>query len=156
MTVMKAWIAGTAYDNANVEIDMPNESIKLLLVQGIATNSTAYIDKSKNPDKPEHIGNKTECALLDFCDKIPIHINETIRYNYHTVRKDYPIKKMYPFSSTKKTMSTLIEPQNNVCRLFTKGASEIIVERCQYAINERGEKVDINTVKSEVNRVISE
>jgi Ca2+ transporting ATPase len=156
MTVMKAWIAGTSYENASTESDIANEAIKLLLVQGIATNSTAYIDKNKNPSKPEHIGSKTECALLDFCDKIPIQFNDTIRYNYHTVRKQHPIRKMYPFSSTKKTMTTLLEPEEGKCKLFTKGASEIILERCQYALNSRGEQIAIETVKEEVNGVINQ
>jgi Ca2+ transporting ATPase len=65
MTVMKVWSANKLYEEVEAGITVP-ESTRSYLIQGICVNSTAFIDKSQG--KPQHVGSKTECALLDFVE----------------------------------------------------------------------------------------
>lgn len=60
----------------------------------------------------EFIGSKTECALLGFVEKLS--------GNYDDVRQKLQIAQLYPFSSERKRMSTLLEPHQNNYRLYTK------------------------------------
>jgi magnesium-transporting ATPase (P-type) len=112
MTVMKAFVAGAFNDTVNGGIKASPE-IQHLLAVSIGTNSTAYIDKTKNPLRPEHIGSKTECALLEFSENV-------LNINYTQIRNEYKFKKMYPFSSEKKVMSVLLREHKDfkVCWYF--------------------------------------
>ena len=74
------------------------------------------------------MGNKTECALLGYV----IGLGR----DYQTKRDEIPedkLYKVYTFNSVRKSMSTVIElPQKAGYRVFTKGASEIILTRCMF------------------------
>jgi len=148
MTVTKAWFAGTLYENMSSEISI-DENIKKIFKQAVAINSTAYIDK-KNPNRPEHVGNKTECALLDLCGRMGD--------DYNDLRKKFPPKKIFPFSSEKKTMTAIMDLNDEVkgYRIFTKGASEIILERCSHSLDSKGDKKDIKEVRNDVEGVINQ
>lgn len=81
------------------------------------SNSTADIEKEDKSYK--YIGSATECALLLF------HNNK----DYVDFRRNTKLVSQIPFSSEKKRMSSLIEVnQRNV--LLSKGAPEILLERC--------------------------
>lgn len=84
----------------------------------------------KPPENPgelsRQVGNKTECGLLDFV--------LALGKNYQTVRDETPeekLYKVYTFNSTRKSMSTVIKTQKGF-RVFTKGASEIIMDKCSH------------------------
>lgn len=73
---------------------------------------------------PKQVGNKTECALLGFV--------LGLQKNYQTVRDDQPeetFTRVYTFNSVRKSMSTIVPRQGGGYRLFTKGASEIILNK---------------------------
>jgi len=73
---------------------------------------------------PKQLGNKTECALLGF-------VND-LGDNYEKHRAACPesqLYKVYTFNSVRKCMSTVIKLDNGGFRLFTKGASEIILKK---------------------------
>jgi magnesium-transporting ATPase (P-type) len=73
---------------------------------------------------PKQVGNKTECALLGF-------VND-LGDNYETHRAACPeskLYKVYTFNSVRKCMSTVIKLDNGGFRIYTKGASEIILKR---------------------------
>jgi Ca2+ transporting ATPase len=73
---------------------------------------------------PKQVGNKTECALLGFV--------EALGKRYQTVRDDVPeetFTRVYTFNSVRKSMSTVIPRQGGGYRLFTKGASEIVLKK---------------------------
>ncbi|KJH49028.1 calcium-translocating P-type ATPase, PMCA-type [Dictyocaulus viviparus] len=79
------------------------------------------------------IGNKTECALLGFV----LDLNQ----NYEAVRAAYSedtLFKVYTFNSSRKSMMTVIRLPGDVYRIFSKGASEIILSRCSYILGESG------------------
>jgi magnesium-transporting ATPase (P-type) len=59
-----------------------------------------------------------------------------IGYNYDDIRKNHPeseFHKVYPFNSTRKSMSTVIRLPNRGYRVFIKGATELILSNCSYA-----------------------
>jgi P-type Ca2+ transporter type 2B len=71
----------------------------------------------------KQIGNKTECALLDLVQKW--------HGSYEQIRQDIPeskLAKVYTFNSARKMMSTIIE-RNDGYRLYTKGASEMVLSK---------------------------
>lgn len=55
-----------------------------------------------------------------------------LQKNYQTIRDDYPeevFTRVYTFNSVRKSMSTVIPRQGGGYRLFTKGASEMILNK---------------------------
>ena len=98
-----------------------------LLVLGISinTNYTSKIVPSDTPGElPKQLGNKTECALLGFVTDLG--------RSYVTVRKNNPEEKfikVYTFNSARKSMSTVVPLGVGGFRLFTKGASEMVVRK---------------------------
>lgn len=79
----------------------------------------------QNPgDLMTQVGNKTECSLLGFV--------QGIGKSYQKVRDQIPEKalaKVYTFNSDRKSMSTVIHLPDRGYRLYTKGASEIILKK---------------------------
>lgn len=74
---------------------------------------------------PNHVGNKTECALLDFCARLG--------FDYEQLRRQTPeqsFRKVYTFNSVRKYMSTVVHRSDvNGFQAFVKGASEILLQR---------------------------
>lgn len=102
-------------------------SVAELMVSGISinTNYTSKTVPSDNPGElPKQLGNKTECALLGFVSDLG--------RSYHAVRRNHPEEKfvkVYTFNSARKSMSTVIPLGVGGFRVFTKGASEIVVKK---------------------------
>ena len=70
------------------------------------------------------LGNKTECALLGMV----LHMGK----HYDPVRVEWPESsffKVFTFNSQRKCMSTIIKLDNGTYRVFTKGASEVILRK---------------------------
>ena len=80
MTVMKIWIANKMNDELNEGLTSIPESTKAYLIQGICVNSTAFIDKSEG--KSQHVGSKTECALLDLAERMGHNYDELRKVTY--------------------------------------------------------------------------
>ena len=75
-------------------------------------------------DLPKQIGNKTECALLGFLLELG--------QDYEKVRAETPedkLFKVYTFNSVRKSMTTVVKLDNAGYRVFSKGASEIVLKR---------------------------
>lgn len=73
---------------------------------------------------PKQVGNKTECALLGFVGDLG--------KDYEEIRVSYPeetLYKVYTFNSVRKSMSTVIALGQGSFRVFTKGASEIVLQK---------------------------
>ena len=100
-----------------------------VLLDGIALNSTAFGEKD---DKGNLVivGNKTETALLEWGQKLGL-------LDFRQVRNDSQsqIVQVYPFSSERKSMTTVLQRRakdgSRVVRVFTKGASEIVMKFCE-------------------------
>uniref|UniRef100_A0A8C0CXP7 Calcium-transporting ATPase n=1 Tax=Balaenoptera musculus TaxID=9771 RepID=A0A8C0CXP7_BALMU len=100
------------------------------------TISLAY--SVKPPEKegglPRHVGNKTECALLGLL--------LDLKRDYQDVRNEIPeeaLYKVYTFNSVRKSMSTVLKNSDGSYRIFSKGASEIILKKCFKILSANGE-----------------
>ncbi|XP_040830507.1 plasma membrane calcium-transporting ATPase 3 isoform X4 [Ochotona curzoniae] len=136
MTVVQAYLGDTHYR----EVPSPSavtSKILDLLVHAISINS-AYTTKILPPEKegalPRQVGNKTECALLGFV--------LDLQRDFQPVREQIPedkLYKVYTFNSVRKSMSTVIRMPDGTFRLFSKGASEIMLRKCTHILNNNGE-----------------
>ncbi|KAM8758913.1 plasma membrane calcium-transporting ATPase 2 isoform 1-T9 [Rhynchonycteris naso] len=136
MTVVQAYIGDVHYK----EIPDPssiNDKTMELLVNAIAINS-AYTTKILPPEKegalPRQVGNKTECGLLGFV--------LDLKQDYEPVRCQMPeekLYKVYTFNSVRKSMSTVIKLPDESFRMYSKGASEILLKKCCKILSATGE-----------------
>jgi P-type Ca2+ transporter type 2C len=150
MTVVAGWLAGHYHESldtlavsSSAAMSSANKSLlsrdhAALLSEGIAMNSTANLMFDPAIPEPVVVGNKTEGALLSFIDKHFKADYVPLRAKFNAQRGD----RLITFSSARKRMSVvLMGPRNSgnngnsdnsdvkgVC--FTKGASEIVLERC--------------------------
>ncbi|XP_026567147.1 plasma membrane calcium-transporting ATPase 3 isoform X6 [Pseudonaja textilis] len=136
MTVVQSYMGDTHYKETPEPSSLTSKTLDLL-VHAIAINS-AYTTKILPPEKegglPRQVGNKTECALLGFV--------VDLRRDYQAVREHMPeekLYKVYTFNSVRKSMSTVICMPDGGYRLFSKGASEIVLKKCTNILNSNGE-----------------
>ncbi|NXC37865.1 AT2B1 ATPase, partial [Penelope pileata] len=136
MTVVQAYINEKHYKKIPPPEAIP-ESIMTYLVTGISVNC-AYTSKILPPEKegglPRHVGNKTECALLGFL--------LDLKRDYQDVRNEIPeekLHKVYTFNSVRKSMSTVLKNSDGSFRIFSKGASEIVLKKCFKILSADGE-----------------
>jgi Ca2+-transporting ATPase len=127
MTVVQGWVAGTEF--TSIPPPSFSDPVYSLLTEGIAINSKGYIHQE--PGKPvEFIGNKTECALLVFGNKLGS--------DYTKIREAVTVEKLFAFSSARKRMSSIVVNPAGGYRMYIKGASEIILGRCTRALGPDG------------------
>jgi len=94
-----------------------------IIYEGIAVNSTAYLDFS-DPGKIKALGNPTEGALL-----LWLHENNV---NYLTLRENTEIVEQLTFSTERKYMATIVNsPLLKKKVLYVKGAPEIVLDLCK-------------------------
>ncbi|XP_043280837.1 plasma membrane calcium-transporting ATPase 2 isoform X4 [Venturia canescens] len=135
MTVVQSYLCEKLSKTIPSFAEIPNH-VGNLLIQSISINSayTSRIMPGQDPtDLPMQVGNKTECALLGFVI--------ALGKNYQTLRDDQPeetFTRVYTFNSVRKSMSTVIPRQGGGYRLFTKGASEIIMKKCAFIYGRDG------------------
>lgn len=125
MTVVQSYICEKMSKTSTFS-DIPSH-VGNLLIQSVSINSayTSRIMPSQDPTElPMQVGNKTECALLGFV--------VALGKSYQNVRDDNPeetFTRVYTFNSVRKSMSTVVPREGGGYRLFTKGASEIIMKK---------------------------
>ncbi|XP_072222762.1 plasma membrane calcium-transporting ATPase 3b isoform X3 [Leuresthes tenuis] len=136
MTVVQSYI-GDVHHRVIPDPGQINARSLDLLVNAIAINS-AYTSKILPPDVEgglaKQVGNKTECGLLGFV--------LDLQRDYTPVREQIPeerLYKVYTFNSVRKSMSTVIKLPDNTFRLYSKGASEIMLKKCSYILDANGE-----------------
>ncbi|XP_015173648.1 PREDICTED: plasma membrane calcium-transporting ATPase 2 isoform X5 [Polistes dominula] len=135
MTVVQSYLCEKMSKTVPNFSEIPSH-VGNLLIQAISINSayTSRIMPSQDPSElPMQVGNKTECALLGFV----VALGE----KYQTVRDDHPeetFTRVYTFNSVRKSMSTVIPREGGGYRLFTKGASEIIMKKCAFIYGRDG------------------
>ncbi|KAM6986833.1 plasma membrane calcium-transporting ATPase 1 isoform 1-T2 [Aplochiton taeniatus] len=136
MTVVQAYIADKHYRKVP-EPESILSSILDTLILGIGVNC-AYTTKIMSPEKegglPRQVGNKTECALLGFA--------RDLKRDYQAIRNEIPeekLYKVYTFNSVRKSMSTVLKNADGSYRMFSKGASEILLKKCYKILTASGE-----------------
>ncbi|KAM9859488.1 plasma membrane calcium-transporting ATPase 2 isoform 5-T5 [Aulostomus maculatus] len=136
MTAVQCYVGDVHYKVIPDPGVLPPKSLDLL-VNSIAINS-AYTTKILPPDKegglPKQVGNKTECGLLGLV--------LDLKRDYQPIRNQIPeekLYKVYTFNSVRKSMSTVIKLPDGSFRMYSKGASEIVLKKCNHILNEVGE-----------------
>merc|ERR1719150_1188820 len=147
MTVVQAYICAKHYQPGRADLPKIHDlaaNVRVLVTQGISVNSS-YSSDVQPPEQsgglPTQIGNKTECALLGFVMDLGV--------DYQKMRRDMPdtrFKKVYTFNSARKSMSTIIPLDTGGFRVYTKGASEIVMKKCSFLLAENG-RVDSFTAQ---------
>ncbi|XP_039496394.1 plasma membrane calcium-transporting ATPase 2 isoform X7 [Drosophila santomea] len=135
MTVVQSYICEKLCKVLPTLSDIP-QHVGNLITMGISVNSayTSNIMAGHNPgDLPIQVGNKTECALLGFVQGLGV--------KYQSIRDEITEDKftrVYTFNSVRKSMGTVIPRPNGGYRLYTKGASEIIMKKCAFIYGHEG------------------
>lgn len=96
--------------------------VKQLLKSSISLNSTAF--EGEVDGEMGFIGSKTETALLIFARE---HL---AMGPVSEERANSPILHLFPFDSGRKCMGIVIQLPDGKARLYVKGASEIMLEKC--------------------------
>lgn len=96
-------------------------------------NLQFFFSSLQPPEKegglPRQVGNKTECGLLGFV--------LDLKQDYEPVRSLIPeekLYKVYTFNSVRKSMSTVIKMPDGSFRMYSKGASEIVLKKWVHCI----------------------
>lgn len=143
MTVVRALMADKSLDvkGKPEEISGVPEIVRAAFAEGAAVNSSDntryHVDKNKNwvdegfeadeSGAPIQFGNKTECGILEFADKMGL-----LKYYQYREEKNElngGVAKQFNFDHIKKRMTTVVKSDNNY-RVYVKGASEIVLELC--------------------------
>ncbi|TXT64166.1 MAG: conserved membrane protein of unknown function [Promethearchaeota archaeon] len=127
--------------------------LKLLLISAFLNNNSALVKseietagkESKVVDNWKVIGSPTEGALVVLFQKI--------MGDY--MLEEYDLVKEYPFDSSIKRM-TKIYRRDEKNFSFTKGASEILIPRCNQIYYNGTEKEFTNELKNQVQTIIKE
>ncbi|RCH92714.1 hypothetical protein CU098_003094 [Rhizopus stolonifer] len=102
-------------------------ALRNFINQAMAVNSTAF------QNTKSIVGNKTETAMLnfaqDYMESAP----------FESLRNRWPVQVVYPFSSSRKTMATVIciplESGLFIYRVHIKGASEMLLSYCSHIVS---------------------
>ncbi|KAF7637879.1 Calcium-transporting ATPase [Meloidogyne graminicola] len=138
MAVVQSYINECFYKEISpnwLELDKKTREI---LIEGISVNSgyntQVLLPKSPGMQKTQ-LGNKTECALLG----LVLDLGQS----YEQIRHYFPeesLIKVFTFNSVRKSMMTVIRKREEIkgFRIHAKGASEILLNNCEYIIGSNG------------------
>ncbi|KAM7005426.1 plasma membrane calcium-transporting ATPase 1-like isoform 1-T1 [Tautogolabrus adspersus] len=136
MTVVQAYVGDTHYKTVPEPDAIKPETLEIM-VNSISINS-AYTTKILPPEKegglPRHVGNKTECSLLGMVLEL--------KRDYQPIRDEIPeekLYKVYTFNSSRKSMSTVLKNADGGYRMYSKGASEIVLRKCSRILDAQGQ-----------------
>ncbi|KAL2021253.1 hypothetical protein VTK56DRAFT_7332 [Thermocarpiscus australiensis] len=102
--------------------------VKELVLKSIALNSTAF--EGDNNGEQTFIGSKTETALLTLArDHLAMGPVSQERANAKVLH-------LIPFDSGRKCMGVVVQLENGKARLYVKGASEIMLEKCTQVLRD--------------------
>lgn len=124
--------------------DLGEDDISKLVVEGISTNSTAFLEDMAEGEKPKGVGNPTEVALL-------LWLNNLGR-DYLELRENASVIDQLTFSTERKFMATLVKsPLLGKKVLYVKGAPEIVLGKCKDVVLD-GKRADAAEYRSTVEK----
>ncbi|KAF9174237.1 hypothetical protein BGX21_000747 [Mortierella sp. AD011] len=153
MTVVEGMIGMRQFDlhsNAKLWMSEIQPDIVELVIEGIAVNSSAFEDKDENGNLA-FIGSNTESALLGLI--------KSLGASYSSIRSETNTIRIYPFSSARKSMSTVVESPRGKepYRIYVKGASEIVLGSCSCYIDSHGDTKPLDDeTRAEIGMTINE
>ena len=105
-----------------VNQQLGDDTLSHLIQEGIAANTTAFLDLS-DADKIKTLGNPTEAALLLWMNQHGL--------DYKKLRNEAHVLDQLTFSTERKYMGTVVEsPLLKKKILYVKGAPEIVLGKC--------------------------
>lgn len=124
---------------------LSNDELSYLIQEGIAVNSTAFLDFSDN-QIVKTLGNPTEAALL-----LWMHAKGA---NYLELRDDATVIEQLTFSTERKFMATIVDsPLLNKKVLYVKGAPEIVLSKCSDVLFEK-ERQSIDAASGPIDELL--
>ncbi|KAI1715124.1 e1-E2 ATPase domain-containing protein [Ditylenchus destructor] len=156
MTVVQSYINEVHYKEVP-KWDHLDEKTRDVMVHLISINSgySSQVLPPKNApnvqsiDQMTQLGNKSDCALLGFV----LNLGQS----YQQIRDEFPESrffKVYTFNSMRKSMSTVVKLDDGRYRLFSKGASEIMLKKCKWLLGHNGQISRFS--QSDQERLVSE
>ncbi|KAL2755929.1 hypothetical protein ACRALDRAFT_1050792 [Sodiomyces alcalophilus JCM 7366] len=114
----------TVSDSASVSkfVETLSPEVKEIMVQSVALNSTAF--EGEVDGKKTFIGSKTETALLLLAQ------NHLGMGPVAEERASVQTLQLIPFDSARKCMGIVVPLPGGRARLYVKGASEIVLNKC--------------------------
>jgi Ca2+-transporting ATPase len=110
---------GLASPGNKIEKPAADDALQTVLTVGAWCNNARLIPEGD--DRWQVIGDPTEGALIVAARKAGIAVDD----------KDGVLLYELPFDSTRKAMSVIIRQPDNGAKIYTKGAPEIILDRCE-------------------------
>ncbi|CEF71354.1 Plasma membrane calcium-transporting ATPase 3 [Strongyloides ratti] len=150
MTVVQSYINEVHYKETP-KWERLDSNTRDIMCENISINSaysTQVVPPKKMGDQPQQLGNKTECGMLGFV--------LALGQSYQSIRDKNPEKslfKVYTFNSVRKSMSTVIHTDNGF-RVFSKGASEIILKKCKWFLGKDGKLIKFS--QKDADRLVKE
>ncbi|KND87137.1 Calcium-transporting ATPase 2 [Tolypocladium ophioglossoides CBS 100239] len=114
--------------------------VKSILQQSIVLNSMAFEGNAQS-----FVGSNTESALLDFARR---HLEMR---SLVLERSTAQITQLFPFNATRQCMATIIKlPDSKLqCRVFIKGASEVLLSKCSRIIQDPTEGCQVTEMSAQ-------
>ncbi|TKR96747.1 hypothetical protein L596_010725 [Steinernema carpocapsae] len=138
MTVVQSYINEVHYKETPKyeKLDANTRDLICNLISINSSFASQVLPPTQAGEQMTQLGNKTECGLLGFV--------LGLGQSYQEIRDKNPeesLFKVYTFNSVRKSMSTVINiqtPSGSGFRLFSKGASEIILKKCKWFLGKNG------------------
>ena len=132
MTVTQLFYNDQTVTSSNINADFSwSETGKALLkCATLCNNATIGNDKEGNP---KYFGEQTEIALKKFAAQ---YLSEEASRNYRKVNE-------VSFSSQRKMMTVVMEDKEKQFTVFSKGAPEVLIEKCN-RIYDNGQAIDLS------------
>lgn len=129
LTKNQMHVCRTSFYSLHEESVQEGDESANLICEGMAVNTTAYLEKSNGQIRT--LGNPTEAALLLWLDGNGC--------DYEKMRSVAPVQSQLTFSTERKYMATVVDsPLIGTRVLYVKGAPEIVLGMCRYVRTETG------------------
>lgn len=134
-------VEGTGYQNngkitfGDAQIDSNDYPDLRVLIKSAVICNDARIEEEEPNEEYKVIGSPTEASLLVLGAKANVFEND---FDYERIEE-------IPFSSSRKMMSVLSKEKEGVF-VYSKGALEVLINKCKYLID-NGQKVVLTTEK---------
>ncbi|MBS4217807.1 cation-translocating P-type ATPase [Bacillus sp. FJAT-49711] len=112
--------AGKFFEKEKLVDPLKEKSISQLLSFGVLCNDTELVYQK---DTIAIDGDPTEGALLFSAMKAGMHKDK--------LTKQFTIEKEFPFDSSRKMMSVIVKDENGKRFSITKGAPDVLIEKCE-------------------------
>lgn len=136
MTVVEGSWAGhnVVYDGVDKPSDsqLASDGFRRVAAVNMVVNSQANLQYTAG-GLVEHLGSKTECALLQLVQSWGIE--------YKSIRAEHKAHRVFMFDSIRKRMSTIEVLNASTTRLHTKGAPEVVLTLCSSWLDADGKTV---------------